>query len=184
MPAPLTSSTKQNSASVSRSRVVDVVQRIAAQGFAVTTAGDLVAVHCYTARGTVIVTGPLVAFVGAARAERDANGRPFAEKTSNRAVMEADAAEARALAPVPLPEPVPAAAAEAAVQPSCKRGWSRMTPERQARIDAAARRVLAGELPHAQAAREIGEPVSYLHTAAGRLRRESRAVLKPNGKIL
>lgn len=159
-----------------------MLQRVAAQGFAVTTAGDLVAIHCYTAQGTVIVTGPLVAFNDTARAERDANGRPFAARISTMAVLEADAAQARAAVPAPVPVPLPVL--EEPVRLSAKRTWQRMTPERQARIDAAARRVLAGELQHAQAAREIGEPVSYLHTAAGRLRRESRAVLKPNGKIL
>lgn len=169
MPSPLILPRQQKTAPVSLRRVTDVVQRAHAQALDVTAAGDLVALHCRTSRGTVVVTVALVDFLAAARGPRDANGRPW---PVSRRTADLPAA----------PEP---ASAYTPPSPTGKITRAKLTPERQARIDAAARRIIASGEKAAPLAQEIGEPVSYLYKALGRLRMQGRPpVPKPSGKLL
>lgn len=170
MPSPSTFPRQQKTPSESRRRVTDVVGRVEAQAFTTTTAGDQVALYCHTATGTVVVRGPLAAFIASARADRDANGQPFRRPCSSLAVLEADAA---ASAYVPPTE-------------TGKITRTRMTPERLARIEAAACSIIANpELRPRRVAEEIREPLSTLYATLGRLRRQARPpVLKPGGAIL
>lgn len=172
--------------------MVDVIQREHAQALSVATAGELVALHCHTASGTIVVTVPLVVFQAAARGERDGNGRPWpAARRSSIEVLEADAEETRPASNPHLvrkPHECGFEAGAPAYTPPTATGKitrARMTPERQQRIDEAALRIIAtGEKAVAVAA-EIGEPINYIYSALGRLRTQSRPpVPKPSGKLL
>lgn len=154
---------------------MDVIQRIQALGFSITTAGDLAAIHCHTATGTVVVTGPLAAFIATARAERDANGRPFAPAPKARAaIFEADA---QAVPPGRKPrDDRPAAVG------------SRTSPARLALLRSLyARRE---STPLKQLAAEAGLTSSGLYcrfnqfAAADYAARGKAPVLKPSGKLL
>lgn len=180
MPAPLTFPAQQKTPLASRTgrsgNCTLIVQRIAAQALHVTTAGEAVGLHLHTSEGTVFVTVPMASFIQAARGPRDANGRYFPKHAKDRQGIDQQLAEDAEALPPPLPVP------DNADGPKQRR----MTPERQARIDEAARRIIAN--PGMQAtpvAREIGEPVAYLYEALGRLRLQARPpVAKPSGKIL
>jgi hypothetical protein len=151
---------------------------VEALGFAATTSGNLVALHLYTAEGVILVHGPLDQFVAKCRGPRDANGRYFPRPAPE------EVRDLPAWAVGPVSAQTPPAPPPAPLTPGEKRRL--MTPERQARIEEAARRILANPgLRAAPVAREIGEPVHYLYVALGRLRRQERApVAKPSGKIL
>lgn len=177
MPAPLTHPAQQktpagSSAGRRPGNCTKIVQRVVAQALTVTHTSEMAAIHCHTPAGTVLVVCDLSAFMAAARADRDANGRHFPEARAARA-QAACIADAAAL-------PAPA------YSPRGRKLLVKMTPERRAKIDEAARRIIANPGMRATpVAEEIGEPVAYLYKALGRLRRQERApVAKPNGRLL
>lgn len=188
MSATPTDLTKQISAAVSRRRVTDVVGRLHAQALDVTTAGELVALHCHTAKGTVVVTVAMPVFATAARGPRDGNGRPWPEpRRSSRDVLETDAERTRrAVVAQAVPEASPCSSTYTPPSPTGKITRAKMTPERLARIEAGARACIAdASLRPRQVAEQIGEPLSTFYQVLGRLRRQTRQpVTKPNGRIL
>jgi len=177
MPAAPTSAPQHKpapSSSAGRRRVVDVVARHYAQALAVTTAGDIAAIHCHTSHGTVVITASLALFVQALRGPFDSNGRPIEHGRAAR-VASQDELDAAALPP-PRKGQVGV-------------GKRRLSPEREALLRALWARRIGGEPVVALATEaKCSTDTLYLwfkHFQAADLAASTRPpALKPSGKLL